>query len=362
MNILDELDNEHEQFFIPPPIEFQDTESENSSTRKKNSETTILETELFENQPSFRSCISNVLSNNKDHLKQEPSNKENSISNQTSCREQNIYGNVQTKNRLLRNNVTTQNSVAMHNHLINENILNQSTHTSPMNQNFLQENESLNKMNIDPPNLSLYKQDINMESEEFFEHLNKPSSSMNTSTPRSKRLERLMDTSDFGLSPVQKVYNPIETQIESKYSPLTVSISKLASQKSVSLPSSHKQKSILNYVKPSTVNENLPSPVSLNKKPCVACSRLKKNELIRISALTNKKLVVYSNTYTSSVTHMVVCIDDKNYVKDHTIKYVLAVAAGVWVINFNWVEECLKQNRLVPEVKLTYQYLVLLTY
>lgn len=69
-----------------------------------------------------------------------------------------------------------------------------------------------------------------------------------------------------------------------------------------------------------------------------------------VSTLANKKLAVFTGSFGPNVTHVVVNVNEKNCVKDHTIKYVCGVAAGIWVVSFKWVQECLAQNRIVPEV------------
>ncbi|XP_018335069.1 breast cancer type 1 susceptibility protein homolog [Agrilus planipennis] len=119
------------------------------------------------------------------------------------------------------------------------------------------------------------------------------------------------------------------------------------------------QKSILNYVKPDNLDAS-PQPgcsrystpveeVTVNMKPCVSCTRLTLEQVMAINSLASKKLLCYSGSFSKSVTHMIVATNAKGCVKDHTMKYVFAVAAGIWVLSFNWIEECLKRKCLVPE-------------
>ncbi|XP_065162936.1 uncharacterized protein [Atheta coriaria] len=101
---------------------------------------------------------------------------------------------------------------------------------------------------------------------------------------------------------------------------------------------------------PSMVEEDFFIP-SMNKKSIavVACTRLNKTQMIAINALAKRGLARYSSAFDSSVTHMVVATNDANQARDHTIKYVRAVAAGIWVVNSNWVQDSLIHNKLVPE-------------
>ncbi|EFA04146.2 uncharacterized protein LOC103313062 [Tribolium castaneum] len=170
-----------------------------------------------------------------------------------------------------------------------------------------------------------------------------------TSTPISQK----RDSENFpSLSPIpptktknskNRILGPIEAAQFSKYSPLTVN--KTPSQ--VIRPNqTPKQRSILNYVRSQASQE---SQTSSQKKPCIACSRISRDEVNALSALANKGLATYSGGFSPKVTHLVVSVNEQNYLKDHTIKYILAVAAGIWVVNFKWVQECLVKNAIVPE-------------
>lgn len=116
------------------------------------------------------------------------------------------------------------------------------------------------------------------------------------------------------------------------------------------MTSTPKQKSILNYVKPSQTNEDLllRSP---KVKPCIACTRLSGSQVALVTQMTDKKLATFSSVFSSGVTHMIVAVDENNCLKDYTVKFVAAVAAGIWVLRFDWVQECLNHNRIVPEVR-----------
>lgn len=84
--------------------------------------------------------------------------------------------------------------------------------------------------------------------------------------------------------------------------------------------------------------------------PVVSATRLTKDEMTKIAVLQNKGLITYASTFSDKITHMIVKTTEENHLQDHTIKYVLSVAAGIWILNINWLEACLKQNFIVDEV------------
>lgn len=163
---------------------------------------------------------------------------------------------------------------------------------------------------------------------------------MQTSTPRSTQIETVRLTT--AISPIQpKQQQPLSA------TPLTVI--ELTPKRKTFVTTPKQQKSILSYMR-SSQQSKTESP-TMKSTPCVTCSRLSREQTIAVSGLANKKLASYSNTFGPSVTHVVVNVNEKNRVRDHTMKYVSGVAAGIWVLSFRWVEECLRQNRVVPEVR-----------
>lgn len=164
---------------------------------------------------------------------------------------------------------------------------------------------------------------------------------LGTSTPISGKIH---SQKSLSISPIgfERDRNPFEVAKNVKSSPLTViaNAAPVIDKKINEHSALKQQQSILCYVKPA-VQE---------RKPCITCSRLGKDQMIAVSSMANKKLAVYTGTFVPNVTHVVVAVNDKNYVKDHTIKYICGVAAGIWVVSFKWILECLAQNRIVPEV------------
>lgn len=176
----------------------------------------------------------------------------------------------------------------------------------------------------------------------------KRANAMGTSTPFSDRMHSVKSLS---ISPIgfERDKNLFEAVKNVKNSPLTVVNTPpppVVVDKKIPehCANPKQQQSILNYIRPAT------QETVTQKKPCVTCSRLGKEHMIAVSSLANKKLAIYTSTFGPTVTHVVVAVNEKNCVKDHTMKYVCAVAAGIWVVSFKWVQDCLAHNRIVPEV------------
>lgn len=174
-----------------------------------------------------------------------------------------------------------------------------------------------------------------------------------TSTPISGKTKI---KTGLSLSPIsaldnRKALSAIDLAKSSRFSPLTVTVKTPLVEKKSVINTPKQQQSILNYVQqPSQESKSNVNITLTNKKPCVSGSRLTKEQVMAISALANKKIVSYSNNFNTSVTHLVVDVNEDNCVKDHTIKYISGVAAGIWVVNSKWVQECLRQNCLTSEV------------
>lgn len=160
------------------------------------------------------------------------------------------------------------------------------------------------------------------------------------STPLS---QNIFPTDTLGFSPIVQEKSAYEKALKSNT--IISNISQESPRSRNLLTSFPKQKSILNYVKPSQVCNQR----QLEQKPCIACTRLNKDQIQSISILTNRKLASYSPKFTSAVTHMIVTVDDSRRIKDYTMKFVSAVACGIWVVGFEWIQECLRTNSIVPE-------------
>nr|CAI5828985.1 unnamed protein product [Callosobruchus analis] len=182
------------------------------------------------------------------------------------------------------------------------------------------------------------------------------------STPKTSK-----DVSTYTLG-----FSPIK---ENSVSQATPSVGKNIQKRNI-LTSTPRQISMWNYVKPSQSPQKA-TPVSSNsatditaievinsksnqvrqaaedmkivpKKPCIAFTRLNKDQVMCISQMTNKKLATHTMTFNKNVTHMIVTVDKNGWAKDYTVKFMAAIASGIWVLKFDWVQKCLDTNTIEP--------------
>ena len=64
----------------------------------------------------------------------------------------------------------------------------------------------------------------------------------------------------------------------------------------------------------------------------------------------------FSTKFSAHTTHLIVRVDEENKA-DKTLKYLCALAAGKWVVSFQWVQKCLEAGKLLPEVSITFLFL-----
>ncbi|XP_066250857.1 breast cancer type 1 susceptibility protein homolog isoform X2 [Euwallacea similis] len=164
-----------------------------------------------------------------------------------------------------------------------------------------------------------------------------PHRKCNTSTPKRSR-----KTSDESQSKYASIAKRSIRQSQTKYSPL-VSTPKPAKKSSL-MTSTPNQKSILNFV----VSQQSVSP-SQKKRPCIMWSRILDRDLNVFTQLECRKLLTTSKVFTPQVTHVVVLVDESGRIVSHTAKILQAIAAGIWVVRYEWAENCLLMKRIVSE-------------
>lgn len=114
------------------------------------------------------------------------------------------------------------------------------------------------------------------------------------------------------------------------------------------MPQNSTSISKLNITKSSS---NLSSLINTKYEAVVACTRLTQNEVLTVMSLASKFNVRCVKDFDKNITHLVVGTDNQNRAKDHTIKYILGIAHGLWILSMGWVKECVVQNKLVAEVR-----------
>ena len=49
------------------------------------------------------------------------------------------------------------------------------------------------------------------------------------------------------------------------------------------------------------------------------------------------------------VTHLIARVDDKNIIKQRTMKYLISLMKGIWIVNVNWLTTCVDKGKIVDE-------------
>uniref|UniRef100_A0AAR5P8X3 RING-type E3 ubiquitin transferase BRCA1 n=1 Tax=Dendroctonus ponderosae TaxID=77166 RepID=A0AAR5P8X3_DENPD len=149
----------------------------------------------------------------------------------------------------------------------------------------------------------------------------------------------------------ESVFSPITKSprlvTQSHHNPL-VFTPRLSLKKPTLLTSTPNQKSILNYVV-SSPSQDRPRKQSQKSKPCIMWSRILNKDLNVFTQLECKKLLTTSKVFSPQVTHVIVLVDEKGQIVSHTAKILQAIAAGIWVVRYEWTVDCLRMNQIVPE-------------
>jgi hypothetical protein len=79
---------------------------------------------------------------------------------------------------------------------------------------------------------------------------------------------------------------------------------------------------------------------------CGSC--LSEKETQDMKKMATKLGARVSNRFTPQVTHLIVGATNNNIAR-RTMKYSCAIICGVWILNYDWVKNCLESNRFVEE-------------
>ncbi|XP_050306848.1 uncharacterized protein LOC126743683 [Anthonomus grandis grandis] len=191
------------------------------------------------------------------------------------------------------------------------------------------ENQPVNKGHIDSQHHGLTK--LNVTPKQILQKSEEPTAIL------TKSFEQKEETSQHNFSPIKCSAK----LTPNRYTPLvTTQRSSLRNKSGTLMTSTPKQKSILNFVVSSQGTSN---------KPCITWSRIINKDLSVFTKLECKKLVSTSRVFTKEVTHLVVLVNDKGQVVSHTAKILQAIAAGIWIVRYEWAVDSLQMNKIVPE-------------
>eukprot|EP01083_Nonionella_stella_P078712 215552_1 len=89
--------------------------------------------------------------------------------------------------------------------------------------------------------------------------------------------------------------------------------------------------------------------------PVILCSRLTANQMMDYERFKQKyeHIVSFTSKWNENVTHLVTqaTLVDDAMLRERTMKYFQSAVAGCWVLCFDWIEQCLKENRWIDESK-----------
>ncbi|KAI8422216.1 hypothetical protein MSG28_006115 [Choristoneura fumiferana] len=80
---------------------------------------------------------------------------------------------------------------------------------------------------------------------------------------------------------------------------------------------------------------------------CIAASCLTSAEVKVVETLCGKKGWLFVREYTNDLTHLVVGVD-KDGRSQRTVKFMCAVAAGKWIVRYDWAELCAARGHRAP--------------
>lgn len=85
------------------------------------------------------------------------------------------------------------------------------------------------------------------------------------------------------------------------------------------------------------------------RKLCFICSGLTATRLAIVKEFATKYNGNFVNEFESSITHVIVnTIGEKNAAKS-TLKFLQGIAHQKWIVSYKWVEDCIKQGKLLDE-------------
>ncbi|NXA83726.1 BRCA1 protein, partial [Thryothorus ludovicianus] len=98
-----------------------------------------------------------------------------------------------------------------------------------------------------------------------------------------------------------------------------------------------------------TGKENAASPVVTKRKEMsIVASGLTHSEYLVVQKFVKKTQSTLSNHITEGTTH-VIMKTDKELVCERTLKYFLGIAAGKWVLSYQWIIQSFKKGRILDE-------------
>ncbi|XP_057368764.1 uncharacterized protein LOC130689846 [Daphnia carinata] len=98
----------------------------------------------------------------------------------------------------------------------------------------------------------------------------------------------------------------------------------------------------------STPPRSAPSNPTYCKRKVITCSGIPRSVVKLVEDWAQRVGAEVSQTYNSSVTHVIVNVDEENCAQ-RTLKFLYGVASGIWIVGVDWVHKCIRENRMLDE-------------
>lgn len=122
--------------------------------------------------------------------------------------------------------------------------------------------------------------------------------------------------------------------------------------------SSHVNGEIQNSVHEYNSKSKKKIPFIRENKPIFLLASSVQSEIYEVLEIFGKSFdnITISNRFEENVTtHLVVHLDENNILKNRTMKYMLAIMSGIWIVSYKWIEDslekCTIQDETLYEVK-----------
>lgn len=83
---------------------------------------------------------------------------------------------------------------------------------------------------------------------------------------------------------------------------------------------------------------------------CFVCSGLSMVQITTVKEFAAKYNTNYVNQFDRDVTHVIVNTTGEQNAAKSTLKYLQGIAHRKWIVSYRWIEDCIKQQKLLDEV------------
>lgn len=85
-------------------------------------------------------------------------------------------------------------------------------------------------------------------------------------------------------------------------------------------------------------------------KLCFVCSGLTQVQIMTVKVLAQKCNANFVYQFDPNVTHVIVNTTGKENAANSTLKYLQGVVHRKWIVSYKWIENCIKERKLLSEI------------